>query len=298
MLAHMKTQIRNPALTNSRFVFNEVLFLDINFHQLNLTRGSSYLPLSDWIVSKKAVINPKNENDKEFFKCAVTVALHREKIKSHPECISNIMRYANNYNWSRLEFPEAINKINEFEKNNDIAVNVLGIKGQKIYICRKSKYNDRKNVDLLLITDGEKRHYTAIKSRSRLLGSSNSKDGHQQHFCINCIQGFHSEESRDKHFECCIDNEAVRIEMLKEGSSVEFHDAQNQASMPEKTGVKLELLTDPDMLLMFKKGTRGGITQAVHRYAKAYNKYMGEKFDPEEGSSFLQYLDANICMVG
>ena len=36
MIAHMKTQIENPALLNSRFVFDEVLFLDVNFHQLNL----------------------------------------------------------------------------------------------------------------------------------------------------------------------------------------------------------------------------------------------------------------------
>ena len=32
----------------------------------------------------------------------------------------------------------------------------------------------------------------------------------------------------------------------------------------KKTGVKLELLTDPDMLLMFEHGIRGGITQVVH----------------------------------
>ena len=44
---------------------------------------------------------------------------------------------------------------------------------------------------------------------------------------------------------------------------------------------------------MFERGIRGGITQAVHRYAKANNKYMGEKFDPKECSIFLQYLDAN-----
>ena len=47
------------------------------------------------------------------------------------------------------------------------------------------------------------------------------------------------------------------------------------------------------MLLMFERGIRGGIRQAVHRYAKANNKYMGEKFNPTEDSSFLQYLDAN-----
>ena len=61
----------------------------------------------------------------------------------------------------------------------------------------------------------------------------------------------------------------------------------------KKTGVKLELLTDPDMLLMFELGIRGGISQAVHRYARANNKYMGDKFVPKECTSFLQYLDAN-----
>ena len=65
-----------------------------------------------------------------------------------------------------------------------------------------------------------------------------------------------------------------------------------QASL-KKTGVRLELLTNLDMLLTFERGIRGGITQAVHRYVKANNKYMGEKFHPEEKSIFLQYLDAN-----
>ena len=47
------------------------------------------------------------------------------------------------------------------------------------------------------------------------------------------------------------------------------------------------------MLLMFEHGIRGGITQAVCQYVKASNKYMGDKFDPRDMISFLQYLDAN-----
>ena len=64
MINNMKYQIENPTLLNSRFIFEEVLYMDINIHQLNLTRVSSYRPLPDWLASKKAIINPKNEDQK------------------------------------------------------------------------------------------------------------------------------------------------------------------------------------------------------------------------------------------
>ena len=44
------------------------------------------------------------------------------------------------------------------------------------------------------------------------------------------------------------------------------------------------------MLLMFERGIRGGIIEAVHRYAKASNKYTGNQ---KGESSFPQYLDVN-----
>ena len=61
----------------------------------------------------------------------------------------------------------------------------------------------------------------------------------------------------------------------------------------KRTGIKLELLTDPDMLPMFERGIRGGITQAVRKYAAANNPYMADKFNPNEDTTYLQYLDAN-----
>ena len=67
MIDNMKFQIENPALLNSRFIFDEFLYLDVNFHQLNLTSGSSYLPLPNWLARKKAIVNPHND-DEECFK--------------------------------------------------------------------------------------------------------------------------------------------------------------------------------------------------------------------------------------
>ena len=60
----------------------------------------------------------------------------------------------------------------------------------------------------------------------------------------------------------------------------------------KKAGVKLELLTDIDMLLMVEKETRGGICKATHRYAKPNNKYM-KNYKKNIESSYIQYLDAN-----
>ena len=60
----------------------------------------------------------------------------------------------------------------------------------------------------------------------------------------------------------------------------------------KKTEVELELIADPDMLLMVEKGIRGGICLAILRYAKANNKYMKD-YNKNEEESFLQYSDAN-----
>ena len=60
----------------------------------------------------------------------------------------------------------------------------------------------------------------------------------------------------------------------------------------KNTKVKLELLTDIDMLLMVEKGIRGGICHAIHQYAKANNKYLKE-YDKNKGSSYLKYWDVN-----
>ena len=57
--------------------------------------------------------------------------------------------------------------------------------------------------------------------------------------------------------------------------------------------VSLELLTDPDILLLFEKGIRGGISMIANRFGKANNKFMGEKYDPRSPSKFIAYLDAN-----
>ena len=89
-----------------------------------------------------------------------------------------------------------------------------------------------REINLLMVSEDGINHYTAIKSLSRLLKSSNTKHKCKQHFCMNCLQGFMQESSRDQHQVYCEDNESVRVEMPKQGSTVEFKDGQNQFKVP------------------------------------------------------------------
>ena len=62
--------------------------------------------------------------------------------------------------------------------------------------------------------------------------------------------------------------------------------------MLKMTGVKLEKISDIDMYLFIKKGSRGGISYIAKRYAKANNKYMSD-YNPNKQSTFITCLDKN-----
>ena len=64
------------------------------------------------------------------------------------------------------------------------------------------------------------------------------------------------------------------------------------ANLFKKTGVKLELITDYDMILMIEKGISYGICQATYRHAKANNNYM-KNYNKKIELSYIEYLDAN-----
>ena len=58
-------------------------------------------------------------------------------IKLHPEIISNLRMFEDNNNWSGLEFPLSIKGISEFEKKNDVIVNVLVQNKEVLHSKRK-----------------------------------------------------------------------------------------------------------------------------------------------------------------
>ena len=59
------------------------------------------------------------------------------------------------------------------------------------------------------------------------------------------------------------------------------------------TEVKLQLSSDPDMLLKIEKGIRGGVSAISNRYGKSNNRYMGDKYEASKPTKYITYLDAN-----
>ena len=84
-------------MTGSDFEFDEVNFLYYDFNKISLNRSGSYIDSPKWLKDKKSTINPKNNADK-CFQYAVTLALNLNNIDNHPEIISKIKPFIDQYN--------------------------------------------------------------------------------------------------------------------------------------------------------------------------------------------------------
>ena len=94
-----------------------------------------------------------------YYMYIIIASLNPRKIDSHPERISKLKLYVNDYNWHGLEFPVQPSDWRKFEGNNiSIALNIL-FEPKDIRLAYKSKYNFKREIKkeiLLMIGDCEK----------------------------------------------------------------------------------------------------------------------------------------------
>ena len=139
------------------------------------------------------------------------------KINKHPQRISRIKPFIENYNWNDINFPATKKDWNRFEVNNkNVALNILYVpfNTKKIEIAYKSKYNLARDnqIILLMISNGENWHYLEVKSLSRLLrGITSNHDG--DYYCLNCFHSYRTENKLNAHKKICENNEYCNIEM-------------------------------------------------------------------------------------
>ena len=149
-----KYQNEEKILRNgSNFIFESVNLLTYHIHEIDLKRGKSYIKSPEWILNKRATINPKNKD--KCFQYSITVALNHQKIGNNAERISNIKPFIDNYNWKGIDFPAGVKDWEKFEKNKEIALNILYTlpNTKEIKLAYKSKYNRKCKNQVSFIND-------------------------------------------------------------------------------------------------------------------------------------------------
>ena len=195
-------------MRGSSFTFDRIRLLEYHLHKISLNRGSSYIESPEWIQNKGVTINPKNTKDSNCIQYAVIAALNYQNIDHHPERISKLKSFINNYNWKDIEFPSHSKDWRKFECNNKtIALNILYVlyNIKQIRQAYISKHNNERDtqVNLLMITDGTSIwHYLAVKSLSGLLrGITSNHNG--DFYCLNYFHSYTTERKLRKHERIC-----------------------------------------------------------------------------------------------
>ncbi|GBN41868.1 hypothetical protein AVEN_73998-1 [Araneus ventricosus] len=104
-------------------------------------------------------------NDKSFLWC-VLAALH--PVGKNAERVSKYLPFVKEMNLDNISFPTPLSQIGRFEKTNNISINVFDF-DREVFPLKVTTAGKESHINLLLISDGEKRHYTLIKNMNRLL---------------------------------------------------------------------------------------------------------------------------------
>ena len=199
---------------DSGWYFKEVKALEIHIVDYKPTKGSSYIPLPNFIMRKKAILNMENKDDKCFLWCILRYLHPREK---HSIRINDLKKYENDFNFEQINFPVELQDITKFEKQNpDLpGINVFSVnENNSVYPLKINQKDCQKSIDLFLFSDGKKQHYSLIKNYSRLVSSqyTSYKSG-KKYFCKKCLTCYTKEECLEKHLVYCANNEKAAVIM-------------------------------------------------------------------------------------
>ena len=257
----------------SSFTFERIDLLEYHLHKISLNRGSSYIESLEWLKNKGVTINPKNTNDNNCFQYAITAALNYQNIHHHPESISKLKPFINNYNWKDIEFPSHLKDWRKFECNNKIiALNILYVPynakqvrqastsehdnvdyneyddTEQIRPAYISKHNNERDthVNLLMIADETNNwHYLAVKRISGLLRGITSRHN-GDFYCLNCFHSYTTENRLRKHKRICENHDFCYLKMPDEDNKILKY-------IPGEKSLKVTFIIYADLECLLKK---------------------------------------------
>lgn len=212
----------------SNWVVNNVLSIEVNTVSYSPIKGSSYMVLPPNLRFSSGIVNIQNEDDKCFM-WSVLAALH--PVVSNAQRVSHYEQYDQTLDFSDIEFPVSISKVEKFEKQNKLSINVFGFEeGQVFPLYLTKSINTRKEINLLYISDENNAHYCWIKDLSRFLGHTHKKSHTKLHYCHRCLHGFTRNDLLDAHRPYCDRFDFQKVEFPIEGKNdvLEFKDFHKQ----------------------------------------------------------------------
>ena len=150
----------------------------------------------------------------------------------------------NELNYEGIGFPVSQKHYNKVEKRNSIRINVFGYENGKPFPIHISKETFEDQMNLLLITKDEKKHYVLIKDFNAFMYNQ-SKHKERKHFCMYCLQCFSSERILANHVNNCLTiNSAQAINMPKQGENIlKFNNFHKQLPVPFVIYADFEAIT-------------------------------------------------------
>ena len=194
--------------------------------------GSSYIELpTDLRNTKKGLINIKNEDNECFRRCHIR---HLNPQEKNPQRIKKEdKKMINELNYDGINFPLSQKHYNKVEKQNSIRINVFGYEDGQPFPINIPKETFEDQMNLLLITKDEKKHYVLIKDFNAFMYNQ-SKHKERKHFCMYCLQCFSSERILANHVNNCLTINGVQaINMPKQGENIlKFNNFHKQLPVP------------------------------------------------------------------
>ena len=246
--------------------------------------------------NKKSTINPKN-NDYKCFQYAVTLALNLDKINGHPQRISKIKPFIEQYNWKDIDFASTSKDWKKFELNNEIALNILYVphNTKKIEIAYKSKHNltREKQVILLMISNGENWHYLVVKSLSGLFTGITSN--HKEDFyCLNCFHSYRTKNKLESHKKICENRDYCNVEMPNEANKiVKYNQGEKSIKSPFIIYADLECLLEK-ISTCYNNPEKSSTAEINKHTPSGYSLFTHCSFD--EAKNKLDYYRGEDCM--
>ena len=220
----------------------------IDSHYINVTlykplNGSSYIELPTELRNpKKGLINIKNKDAECFRWCHIR---HLNTQEKDPQRIKKEdKKMINEMNYEGIEFPVSQKHYNKVEKQNSIRINVFGYEDGQPFPIHISKKTFEDQMNLLLITKDEKKHYVLIKDFNAFMYNQ-SKHKEWKHFCMYCLQCFSSERILANHVNNCLTiNGAQTINMPKQGENIlKLNNFHKQLRVPFVISADFEAIT-------------------------------------------------------